>query len=70
VRSNALVIFKDPGHDERPSALGVFLNIGFQQQKRRNYAGGFLGIRCWAKDNTQDEVFDILKAGLVIGRVF
>jgi hypothetical protein len=70
-KSGALIRISNPGSDRTNGYTRPFINIGYQKQVKKTYYNIFFGIRFPGKayDNAVSG-FDLLHAGVSVGRVF
>jgi hypothetical protein len=70
-KSGALIRISNPGSDRTSGYTRPFINIGYQKQVKKTYYNIFFGTRFPGKayDNAVSG-FDLLHAGVSVGRVF
>jgi len=68
--SSPLIIINNRGEQKAPGKSGLYVNIGYQTQFKKSYVNIFFGAKFPGKayDNSVD-VFDLIHAGIAIGRV-
>lgn len=71
VMSSPLIYLNNAGEGSQPATAGAYINIGFQKQVRHTYFNLFFGTRFFGKIYAHSvDVFDIIHAGVTIGRAF
>jgi hypothetical protein len=68
--SSPLIIINNRGEEKAPGKSSLYVNMGYQSQFKKSYANIFFGAKFPGKayDNSVD-VFDLIHAGIAIGRV-
>ncbi|HWJ27864.1 MAG TPA: hypothetical protein VNS32_15065, partial [Flavisolibacter sp.] len=71
VWSKPLIIFNKTGGESLTGGHGTYINLGYQKQVSLTYYNIYFGTRFPGKIYEQSvDVFDIIHAGISIGRVF